>query len=340
MINNAVIHDFLERDINIISNPAFLEQFLRSNRELLEIRAFLKEMIEGADDSVPNSIKVKLNEYIQRWSGFHEQIKNYDAKTDAQNHFEQGNAINENILHWYTGITNGYFLERGQPPRLIPDPFLSIYSILKNWKLNVRDINDQINAQLVMAKASVKDTEREHDKFVKFIAGLKETVNQQAQEVGVAKFGNIFLSESNVFSKLSTYWIMGAAVILILTISSVVLLSICIDIGKDDTFKFIQFSVIKILVISGGFYALSVCMKNYRAYKHNQVLNKHRHNALTTFETFTKSTEDQQTKNAILLEATHTIFGNQNTGYNNVESSDNDITSKVIEYIRPSPEKG
>jgi hypothetical protein len=126
---------------------------------------------------------------------------------------------------------------------------------------------------------------------------------------------------------------------LAITIGGVICLSIWIDIAKDETLKFIQFSIIKVLVISGGFYALSVCMKNYRAYKHNQVLNKHRHNALTTFETFTKSTEDPQTKNAILLEATHTIFGNQNTGYNNAETNDGDFTSKVIEYIRPSPER-
>jgi hypothetical protein len=78
---------------------------------------------------------------------------------------------------------------------------------------------------------------------------------------------------------------------------------------------------------------LSFCIKNFRANKHNEVLNKHKQNALSTFETFVKTAgEDKSIKNAILLETTHSIFSSQNTGYT---SSEKDIESnKIIEIIK------
>jgi hypothetical protein len=122
---------------------------------------------------------------------------------------------------------------------------------------------------------------------------------------------------------------------MIALVGGVILLFFFVEVDDKKTFQIVQYSVTKILIISSGFYGLSICMKNYRAHKHNEVLNRHRHNALTTFETFTKSTDDPQTKNAVLLEATRSIFSNQNTGYNNVDVSDSEITNKIIEYVKP-----
>ena len=47
------------------------------------------------------------------------------------------------------------------------------------------------------------------------------------------------------------------------------------------------------------------------------VVNGHRQNALTTFQTFVKAAgdEDKETKNAVLLEATRCIFSPMSTGY-------------------------
>ncbi len=52
-----------------------------------------------------------------------------------------------------------------------------------------------------------------------------------------------------------------------------------------------------------------------------------------SFQTFTTSTEDEMTKNSILLEATRTIYGIQNTGFGD---SDNDPENpiKVIEILK------
>ena len=64
------------------------------------------------------------------------------------------------------------------------------------------------------------------------------------------------------------------------------------------------------------------------------MVNKHRQNALTTFETFSNASgSDTQTKNAVLIEATHTIFSNQQTGYMTADK-DQESSSKIIEIIK------
>jgi DNA phosphorothioation-dependent restriction protein DptG len=55
--------------------------------------------------------------------------------------------------------------------------------------------------------------------------------------------------------------------------------------------------------------------RNYRTNKHNEILNRHRNNALKTFETFVLACRDDATRDAVLLEATKSIFDAQTSGY-------------------------
>jgi len=73
--------------------------------------------------------------------------------------------------------------------------------------------------------------------------------------------------------------------------------------------------------------------KTYRAHRHNAVVNRHRQNALTTFQTFAQAASEEQTKNAVLLQATQCIFSPQQTGY---IQSDNDTPGipQVLEIVR------
>jgi hypothetical protein len=71
--------------------------------------------------------------------------------------------------------------------------------------------------------------------------------------------------------------------------------------------KVIAFSVLYFLVVA--------LLKNYRANRHNCVLNEHRANALSTFETFALSAKDPAVKDAILTTATESVFATRQTGY-------------------------
>ena len=104
--------------------------------------------------------------------------------------------------------------------------------------------------------------------------------------------------------------------------------------------EIVQFTITKVVVLTALFYGLSITNRNYKAHKHNAVMNKHRQNALSTFETFSSAASaDDQTKNAVLLETTHSIFSNQQTGYLKSEG-DSESNSKIIEIIKSVTTKG
>lgn len=75
------------------------------------------------------------------------------------------------------------------------------------------------------------------------------------------------------------------------------------------------------------------CGRNYRPHRHNYVVNKHRQNALSTFDTFINSAQDQQTKSAVLLQATQAIFAPQPTGYISQEGESGGLP-QVFEIVR------
>jgi hypothetical protein len=85
-------------------------------------------------------------------------------------------------------------------------------------------------------------------------------------------------------------------------------------------------------------WALVSAQRNYKAHRHNEILNSHRTTALTTFETFVKGTSDDDTKNAVLLQTTQSIFAVQPTGYLANEPEPTPQTT-IVEVLRRIGEK-
>ncbi len=94
-----------------------------------------------------------------------------------------------------------------------------------------------------------------------------------------------------------------------------------------------QLAIAKIIVFSILYFATIMGARNYRAEKHNEITNKHRENALKTFRAFTEATSDDQTKNAVLLRSTETIFSPASTGYIPHEG-DHPGHPQILEIIR------
>lgn len=150
---------------------------------------------------------------------------------------------------------------------------------------------------------------------------------------GIEKYSDLFFKEYSIYSNWAKYWLIAACVILAILVCFGIYLLAFSKI-PTNTNEFVFLSIGRVIIIISLFYALNVCNKNIKANRHNAILNKHRHSALLTFQTFTESIEnDVATKNAILMEATRTIFGIQATGFNDNDSeSENPI--KIIEVLK------
>ena len=149
-----------------------------------------------------------------------------------------------------------------------------------------------------------------------------------------SQYFQIFNTESTEHERQSKNWLKWTVGVLIAIVFAAIILIFLFPDTTSSSAEIIQFSVTKVIILSAMFYGLSICNRNYKAHKHNATLNKHRQNALSTFETFAKAAgTDAQTKSAVLIEATHTIFSNQQTGYLNSEK-DRESSNKIVEIIK------
>lgn len=159
----------------------------------------------------------------------------------------------------------------------------------------------------------------------------QDTVNS----IGVSKYATVFSDESDKHKDIAKRWFIAMVVVILIIVASSILLVVCVD-EPSNNYMAIQLAIMKVVVVSSLFYILAVFNRNYKAHKHNEVVNKHRQNALTTFQAFTQGAgEDIQTKNAILITATQSIFGSQRTGYSS-NDSDSESSNRIIEIIKDS----
>jgi hypothetical protein len=220
--------------------------------------------------------------------------------------------------------------------------YSSALPILMAGLLNTNDLSierTKLNEALKELEKEKEKAKLESEKYLNEIKDVLSKARQAAVEVGVAQHNMIFKEEADEHKKLSENWLKWTIGVLVaITLVGVGLLFI--KPSDEGTHFLIHFTVTKIVILTVMFYALAICTRNYKAHKHNSILNKHRQNALNTFETFSKAAgTDTQTKNAILLEATHTIFSNQQTGYINTDG-ESDSPNKIIEIIKSSTTKG
>lgn len=162
-----------------------------------------------------------------------------------------------------------------------------------------------------------------------------DQVRRVAAEAGVAQHAVHFKTEANEHLARSKEWLWATAVFGALPVGFAVWAVYFYASGRarTDTGQAIQMAVAKLLLFSALSYAVVWCGRLYRAQWHNYVVNKHRQNALSTFEAFVKAASDEQTKNAVLMQATHCIFSPQVTGFAAAEA-DASPTPQILEIVR------
>lgn len=103
----------------------------------------------------------------------------------------------------------------------------------------------------------------------------------------------------------------------------------------SSSIALIQLTVAKVLFFSLLLSAVIWSGKIYRSHQHNYVLNKHRQNALETFQLFARAAEhDPETKAMVLLQATKSIFSPQATGFLSAEKETDAASPQILEIIR------
>ena len=158
------------------------------------------------------------------------------------------------------------------------------------------------------AKAMATEQKAEMDEIM-------SAAREAAADAGVATFTHAFRDQADDVLAHSQRWLWAAAVGAVLTISWVLLAhwwpetAPSSDAWVSIRLLFTKFSVAAVLLT-----ATVWCARIYRAMRHQETINRHRALGLQTFQAFTSASSNEETKDAVLVAATHSIFDNVPTG--------------------------
>lgn len=159
------------------------------------------------------------------------------------------------------------------------------------------------------------------------------SVQADAAKAGVARQSTVFENQARKNRITARCWL--GAVVTIALLSGITIWSLLYSWAPSaaTTGEVVRevggrFAALTLLAFILGF-----TIRQYAASKHNETVNVHRQNALQTFELFVSAADDQETKDAVLLEATRAIFAPQSSGFLR-NGREPDSPSTMVEVIR------
>lgn len=163
--------------------------------------------------------------------------------------------------------------------------------------------------------------------------GIISAAREASASVGVAHFSADFQSESNALESSAKNWLIATALAAGITFA-VAIGVLFITVEKDATAgQVLQLFTSKVVILGLLITATVWCGRMYKAAKHQSSVNKHRSNALRTFQAFTRAASDDGIRDAVLMETTKSIFAITPSGYLDGESLP-DGGAKVVEVVR------
>lgn len=193
---------------------------------------------------------------------------------------------------------------------------------------NIQELNKTVaesSKLLTTAKADVKKKQGEIDQII-------TAAREASATVGVGHFTADFLAEAEGKRTNAESWLKATAWMAGLTL---------VTAGASmfyhpslEPSQLIQMTSSKLILLGLLFTATVWCGKLYKAAKHLEAVNKHRSNALKTFQAFTNAANDTAMKDAVLMETTKSIFALMPTGYLDGDGSHSDSGVKIIEVVK------
>lgn len=203
-------------------------------------------------------------------------------------------------------------------------------------------IEAKIDAVQKAAEKSVRDstaaTAEKSEALLKELQGIADSAQKAAGLTGAAANAKFFDDAASAQSDEARAWGRRgrwAAGWLIVAIAFVALLPFLHAIPglswlvwTENAQGTAQLLGIKVLVVVPLLYWVVLCARNYMAHKHNEVVNRHRQNALQTFKALVDAAKEPSKQDIILTKAAECIFGHQETGF--VKAADSGEGPKSI----------
>lgn len=158
-------------------------------------------------------------------------------------------------------------------------------------------------------------------------AQILQEIRQVAAEQGVSQHAIHFKNEADHHKAQSDIWfartLAAGGVLLAYAVASLFIHNIP-GAYPDGPNGAIQLAISKVLIFGIIAYVLFLVARNYMSHRHNEVVNRHRQNALATFTALAEATSDAASADIVLGHAAACIFSPQETGLTKQDMSGSD----------------
>lgn len=274
-------------------------KFSDANKIIADIRTQIKSHKTYDFAKVPGSKQISLFDHINKVNGCIKTIQNFNPKADSM-----ATETHRNITSELQGEYNSIF-----------ELFNSINTAkiaTGNNDLDkvIEQFEDKSQTQFLKLEAAVNQAQQDANQ----VEQLAKAASDVGAKTGISVEARHFHEEYERHVSASKIWLRVAGVfgtVLLVT----PLYFYCTGLvpeaeGFAWNYFVPRFSILGILI-----FLEIILIGIYRAERHNAIVNKHRANALNTFETMTAATLSQDVKDAVTLTAARAIYAPQETGF-------------------------
>lgn len=161
---------------------------------------------------------------------------------------------------------------------------------------------------------------------------ILDNIKGVSAETGVSSQANFYDLDAMDHKFYARVWL-GVSIFTGLTIAILAYI-LLYDIEPSSVSLSVSDAIIKVAgktLIFAAFTSLLVLfVKNYAASRHNHIVNRHRHNALRTYQTLVEAAADTANADIVLTHAAQCIFADQPTGYSKHDSVESSHIPQIV----------
>jgi hypothetical protein len=268
-------------------------------------------------DRCPNNVTVTVANQLEDCASLVRRARDFNP--------ERSQNANSERVEILAGLRSGRERALNGPTELITAIVLSLD--VNAMTADARRLTTQLETSSAKAKSVVDEV----------LAGLAQA-RIELGKITLSNEAKRFSTEADSHAAIAARWLkasVGAAVltgIFALTAHKVFAwLGLTIENATE-----LQILSSKGIVIVALLYLVHLCGRNYVAAKHNETVNRHRANALSTYRLLVDSGETEHNRDLVLAAAAGAIFAPQETGFLK-QGSDGDLTKQLLDRVSKAP---
>jgi hypothetical protein len=188
-----------------------------------------------------------------------------------------------------------------------------------------RSVIQSVTDQAAALKNDLENRKKEAD-------AVLEAVRKVAEEQGVSQQAIYFKNEADKHDHEAKRW-MIVTICLTVTLGVYAVATLFLHkwsfIAPSGPYETTQLAISKILIFLTISFFLVLASRNYVAHRHNGVINRHRQNALATYQALVKAAGQEANRDVVLAKAADCIFAAQPTGFGKEHSAETGNVSLV-----------